>query len=142
MTTIILNYNEICERIYAATALATLNKECRTALLHPDHAASLKLMVRDSIASIIASLEPGIVDSVSYGDDSVCITIGNDSVDLQTAKQAISGAAATLSLSQVKIAASSEPGAIINLASAMPTICTGIVRILSTSARPGRIIPA
>ena len=126
-----VSYDLICERVYAATALATLNGACGVALLHPDHGKALRIVARDAVAAIAASLPSGLVDGVTFTDEGATVEVSERGRDTELAEGAMLAATATLTLAQVKIASSESPETVVRLAAALPSLAAGVAEALS-----------
>lgn len=139
--TITINYSEVCDSIYASTALATLSPAARITLLHPDHADALRVVIRDCVAVLVAALPPKASASVAFTPDTAVITAADTGADPALAARAIAAQAASLTLLQIKIAASSDPAAVLRLAAVLPEITAGIGSLLDPAPRPATIRP-
>lgn len=134
-----VSYSAICERLYAITAIATLSKSCKIALLHPDHADALRLMVRDALSALLSSLPKGIIEKSVYTDEEAVITFFRQPDDAEAVRAAILSAVASFTLAQAKIAASDSPETILRLAALLPSYAAGIVNALTPKAGSARI---
>lgn len=137
-----LKISEILERVYASTALATLSASGRVALLHPDHAEALRLVVRDSVAAISASLGRELIGRIVWDKETITLDVACAGADTDLAREAFVSAAATLALAQVKIAASDSAREVLNLASILPALSSGVENALRPSPGHARIMPA
>lgn len=133
--------SQICERIYATTALATISPKSDAVLLHPDHEPALKSVIRDVMAAIVATLPKENVAGFNADDEKVEIILADRQADNDATKAALMTAAATLALAQVKIAASGTPSDIVRLASVLPVVTQGISGLLEPTVNSRRIVP-
>lgn len=133
---------EVIDRLYAVTALATLSPAARIALLQPDHADALAMVVRDNIALLLSSLPKGIVERVELKDDAVEIAFAHESDDNESSSAAIISIATTLVLAQLKISASDSPEMILGIASLLPSLADRLAQAFSSPAAPSRITPS
>lgn len=140
--TLSLSLSDINTRIYAVTALASLSPDSRIVLLHPDHSEALKLVARDSIAAIVASLPKGLVTGTNYSSDTVSLNVFNDDIDSEIATAAFLYATTMLTIAQVKLAAAGDTAAVVSLASALPSVTSSLAEILAPIPKAARIIPA
>lgn len=134
--------HEICDRIYAVTALATLAEDSGVALLHPDHAAALSHVVGDTVALLLAELPAGIVEDARCSSDTIEITLADGAADTENARAAVAAAVAMLALAQVKIAASDRADSIVRLASSVRSAAAALAEKLRPFTRPRRISPS
>ena len=133
--------SSVCDRIYAASALATLSKDTRTALLHPDHGEALRLIVRDTVAALAASVPKELISDCVVGDDCVEIVPADTGSDNDAVRSAFITASASLVLAQVRIAASESPDTISRLASTISSLSCGLTQALSPKASFASITP-
>lgn len=134
-------YSDICRRIYALSALATLNPHADIALFHPDHADALNVVVRDCIATIISEIPQNLIQRNELFDDYAEITLYDKYLDTETIAHAFHSAVTSLTLCQLKIAASADSQAVITLAQSIPVIISPVINALSAPIRPARILP-
>lgn len=136
-----LNFSDIRERIYATTAIATLSTGCKIALLHPDHAPALNLIIADSLATIVSAVNKLTPASIDISDDSASVTVPADAADAALARNALLAAACSITLAQVKIAASEEPGRVVKLAAVIQSIADAVAPCLAPVSGTAYIRP-
>lgn len=136
-----ISYSEICNRVYAASAIATLAPGSRAAFIHPDHERSVSLMVRDAVAAVIASMPRQYFTAVEYTPSEAVITLAPDVIDCPTVSAALMSAITSVVLATVKLAASDRPEKIVDLAAALPSITAGLAEYMSPAPRPAFIRP-
>lgn len=73
-----LHINDVLDDIYATTALGTLVPGAKIALLHPDHAEALRLVVRDALYAVLAIVPAGAITLKGIGNDAYTLGIRDD----------------------------------------------------------------
>jgi len=106
--TITLRLADILDGIYASSALATLSRDCHSALLHPDHADALRHTVRDALGALAAAAPGGCIKVAGVSDTSIDIDV-LDTVDSLTATELLRCALVRLSASIIASAAGLQP---------------------------------
>lgn len=134
-------YSEILDRIYATSGLSTLSPGSQAALLHPDYAEALTLLVRDVAGALIAGVPRAIVSNIILGDESIQITFAANTDNDDIAKASFISAVTTLVLAQIKIAASSDPDAILSLVRLLPSLSSAVTNAVTPPVAPARIRP-
>lgn len=106
--TITIKYSDILEGIYASSSLATLSRDCSTALLHPDHADALRRTSRDALAAIIAAAPAGCIRLEAVTDTGFDIAVSDDA-DSVTASALLLHAITTTTTGIIAAAAGLAP---------------------------------
>lgn len=75
-----ISITDVLDDIYATTALGTLIPGTNIALLHPDHADALRLVVRDALTAVLASAPSGAITLKGTGNDAYTLNI-RDNLD-------------------------------------------------------------
>lgn len=75
-----ISITDVLDDIYATTALGTLIPGTNIALLHPDHADALRLVVRDALTAVLASAPYGAITLKGIGNDAYTLGI-RDNLD-------------------------------------------------------------
>lgn len=140
--TVTIEYLEVCTRVQAATALAGIMPQTRTALFHPDHDRAMILVVRDVAAMIVASFPDNLVRGASFGDESAEIEFDIEEQKLEIVRSALFSAITSLTLAQLKIAASDRPEQVISLTRSITEITSSLASYAQSSFSPSRIKPA
>lgn len=134
-----LDYTHVCDAVYAATALATLSGATTTPLLHPDHADALRVLVGDTVALIVAQLGTDIIEDVQYTENSADIRLRHTAADTHGALRAFEATVAAMVLALVKIAASDDPGKVVELAANLHSAVDPLVGLLTPPLRQAKI---
>ncbi len=103
-----LKFAEILEGVYAASALATLSRDCTSALLHPDHADALRRTARDAVATLAGAAPDGCLRIAKISDTGCDITV-DDSIDPTTAAEVLRAAATSTTVAIIAAAAGLAP---------------------------------